>query len=328
MPIASFVTVFHRVTPFLLPAVQSILGQTLTDLELILVDNGTGVGTQPLGPAGQDPRIRMVSLPSNLGIAAGLNAGVAAARGEFVALLDSDDIALPRRLERQVAALRADPALGLVSSCAETIDGEGCVIGREFALVGATEQQVFTAYSMPAPAPSYTGRVECFRRFPYEPAFRFAMDYDFVARVAEVHGIAGVPEVLMQYRSHSQQVSVLEPAEQILNACIIRLLTARRRAGRSEDSAATLAVMARWLAEGLAVREIYRRFADWSLRERFPLLAVYHARKVVSARRRPIEAVWATGILARALRQSQTNRGLLLRMFFGGPLRAHGLKPA
>ena len=114
MPQVSVLMVFHRVTPFFEPAVRSVLEQTFDDLELVLVDNGTGLPVKALGELGADPRVHWVRLPCNEGIPSGHNAGVAAARGEFIALQDYDDIALPHRLERQVATLRADPGIGLV----------------------------------------------------------------------------------------------------------------------------------------------------------------------------------------------------------------------
>ena len=115
MPVVSVIMACHRVTPFLRPAVRSVLAQTERDLELILVDNGTGAGLEPLAQDGADPRVRLVTLGTNRGIAAAHNAAVALAAGEFIALLDHDDLMLPRRLEKQIAALRASPGLGLVN---------------------------------------------------------------------------------------------------------------------------------------------------------------------------------------------------------------------
>jgi GT2 family glycosyltransferase len=83
MPVVSVVMYFHRVTPFLQPAVRSVLGQTFTDCELVLVDNGVGISAAALGESGRDPRVRLISLPRNVGIAGGHNAAVAAAQGEY-----------------------------------------------------------------------------------------------------------------------------------------------------------------------------------------------------------------------------------------------------
>lgn len=325
MPVVSVVMIFHRVTPFLPLALRSVLEQTFRDLELVLVDNGTGVDIRTLTA---DPRVRCVALPENRGIAAGNNAGFAGAKGEFLALLDSDDIALPRRLERQVAALRGDPKLGLVSSRAEQIDANGTVIGNEFALLEADAQRTFTAYSNPAPAPSFTGRTELFHRFAWRPEVGIAADYDFFSRAAEVVAMRGLPEVLMQYRCHPGQVTSSRQNEQALSACVARWLTARRRAGRGEDFDATIARVRGWAAAPRSLEEIYRQFSRWCLDDDLPRLAVYHARKMVSARASSANVALAMKTFGRALRAERRDRASLVRLFFRGPLRAHGLQRA
>lgn len=328
MPVVSVLMPFHRVTPHLWPAVQSILGQTLDRLELILVDNGTGAGLAPLEADGRDPRIRLVSLPENAGIAAGRNAAFAQSRGEFIALLDYDDIALPARLAKQVSLLRAEPSLGLVSCLADRIDGQGTVTGREFALLGEREQKVFSNYSMPAPAPSFTGRRELFERFPFRPELDLADDYDFVSRVAEVCAIRAVPETLLHYRHHDRQATQTRVADQCFGASVVRLLTARRRSGRAENFAQLRAALSSWFAAPPPRAVSYAHFARLCLQEKFPLLAVYHARRLLSVQRDPGAIAAALGIASRALRLAPRESGLLARMFFTGPLRTHGLRPA
>jgi GT2 family glycosyltransferase len=328
MPAVSVLMVFHRKTPFLRPAVQSMLDQTFRDFELLLVDNGTGCGLGLLGAEGRDPRIRLITLPANLGISAGRNAALAEARGEFVALLDDDDIALPTRLEKQVALLRSDAHLGLVSSRADRIDEEGQVVGREFALLEERSQLVFSNYTMPAPAPSYTGRREWFERFPFRPAFDHAEDFDFVARVAEVSAVRGAPEILLHYRQHAGQVTRTHAAEQIRRACAVRLITARRRHGRPENLPDALARIADGGGPMPPLVEVYADFAHQCLREGFPLLAVYHARKMVAVRRDGPTVLRALRLLAVALFRARGEAGTVLRMFLTGPLRTHDLHPA
>jgi len=320
--------VFHQVTPFFQPAVQSVLGQTFRDLELVLVDNGSGLGLAPLGELAEDPRLRLVSLPANEGIPQGHNRALRHARGQYIVLLDYDDIALPHRVERQVGMLRADPRLGLVSSRAAAIDERGMVLGPEFSLLGEQEQYVYSAYTTPVVTPAYAGRREVFERFPYRPEFPHAGDYDFLARAAEAWPMRGVSEVLLHYRRHSGQATRQHLASQILSACMIRLITARRRHGRAEDLSGVVTALGPWLQEPPPPAEAYARFARWSLREGFAPLAVYHARKLLAARRDARSCLLALQVLGRALRMAPRAGALLLRLFFTGPVRAHGLKPA
>eukprot|EP01035_Chromulina_nebulosa_P064127 gene64127-87717_t len=222
--------VFHRDTPFLRPAIASVVAQTFADWELVLVDNGTGLAPEALGEMGNDRRLRWVRLARNEGIGAGHNAGVAAAHGELVALLDYDDVMLPTRLERQVARLRAEPALGLVSSRAESIDATGRVTGREFSLDDGEAQRAYTQYAAPVVTPAFAGRREVFAAWPYRPEFQWSADFDFLARAAERWPLGAVPEVLLQYRHHAGQTTQVRAVQIAAERCAVRLMTARRRA--------------------------------------------------------------------------------------------------
>lgn len=325
--LVSVVMPFHRVLPASRAAAESVLRQTLSDVELIAVDNGTGSGASALGPAALDPRTRVVSLPENGGISRGRNAGIAAARGEFIALLDYDDLAWPQRFERQVAALRRDPTLGLVGTHAEKIDTDGRRIGWEFTLGGRDEPRAFLRYAMPALASTLMGRREVFENFPFRPALDLAEDFDFVSRVAERAGFAVLTEPLVSYRHYPGQTTREQFAGQMLVGALVRLLSARRRAGRDEEVEALRADYADWLRHPPSLAAIYAEFARRCARENVPDLAVYHARKLLSVRRDPAALALALRLGFVALRQAPGRAAFLAHLFLGGPLRAHRLHP-
>lgn len=105
---------------------ESALAQTLTDFEIIVVDDCSSDDTAARVAALSDPRITYVAQPSNQGGAAARNVGIRRARGEFVAFLDSDDLWLPEKLERQVAGMRAaGPECGLSYTWLRCVDDEG-----------------------------------------------------------------------------------------------------------------------------------------------------------------------------------------------------------
>ncbi len=326
VPLVSVITLFHRVTPYLRLAVRSIIEQTERDWELLLVDNGTGVGLSALGDAASDPRIRLISHAQHVGVAEGNNSALAVAQGEFVALLDHDDIALPRRLEKQVALLRAQPHVGLVGSMADSIDESGAVIGRQFTLETVAEHFAFTAYTTPVNTPTLTGRRELFQKFTFRLGLNWATDYDFQSRVSEVTGACALPEVLGQYRMHRQQATSLHFNGQVLSACLIRIMTARRRCGRAEGYAELLQEYSGWIKNPPPLPECFRHFAERSLRENFPRLTVYFARKLLGVRRRPVDVNFSGKMLLAACRLAPADQTFLLRLFFTGPVRAHGLK--
>lgn len=324
MPTVSVVTVFHRDTPFLRPAIASILGQTFRDLELVLVDNGTGLAPEALGSLGEDSRVRWVRLPRNEGIPAGHNAGIAAATGEFIALLDYDDLAVPTRLEKQVAALRADPALGLVSALAEIMDEAGRTTGRMFCIPDPAGHRAYAQYAAPVITPVAMARRVVFEQTPYRPQFPFAADLDFQSRITEHWRMAVLPEVLLRYRWYGTQTTQQKQASIDNSRCAISLVTARRRAGRPEGAEEIVA-----LAEGLTPAEYSRCIADLSLAEGFWELAAYRTRRALALDKSPSSAMRSFRQGWQIWRQTPAaERNRVVRMFFTGPVRALDLRPA
>ena len=116
MPQVSVVMPVYNTELFLAEAIDSILAQTLTDFEFIIVDDGSEDNSPAIirSYADNDSRIRVIQLPENVGEAGARNAGLAAARGEFYAAMDSDDVSLPDRLRKQAKLLQASPEIGAV----------------------------------------------------------------------------------------------------------------------------------------------------------------------------------------------------------------------
>jgi glycosyltransferase involved in cell wall biosynthesis len=126
-PLVSVVMPVYNGERFVVEAVRSIVAQTFADFELLVVDDGSTDGTPELLAAEQarDPRLVVHRQPSNQGFLAALTTGCTLARGELIARMDADDISLPTRLERQVAFLQANPAVGVVGSAIQFVDDRG-----------------------------------------------------------------------------------------------------------------------------------------------------------------------------------------------------------
>src|SRR5207247_1915670 len=105
VPLVSVLLAVHDDARFLREAIDSVLGQTLDDLELIVVDDHSTDETPELLAAVVDPRLRVLRNDAQSGLAASLNLGLGHASGKYVARLDADDVALPERLERQLERL-------------------------------------------------------------------------------------------------------------------------------------------------------------------------------------------------------------------------------
>ncbi len=118
VPKLSVVMPLYNAARYLRPAIESILNQTYTDFEFIIVDDCSTDETPAILDSYPDPRIVRLRNPQNLGIVGALNRGLEAARGQYIARMDGDDIALAERFAQQVAWLDAHPNIGLCSGCA------------------------------------------------------------------------------------------------------------------------------------------------------------------------------------------------------------------
>ncbi|UJF31540.1 glycosyltransferase family 2 protein [Paenibacillus hexagrammi] len=120
----SVITAVFNGEAYIQEAIDSILGQTYTDLEYIIVNDGSTDKTREILDRIQDPRVKVIHLPENQGAARCMNLAASHATGEWIAVQDADDISLPRRLELQVEHIRKNPKLVLVGSKIDCISGD------------------------------------------------------------------------------------------------------------------------------------------------------------------------------------------------------------
>jgi hypothetical protein len=200
---------------FLRSAVDSILSQTFDDFECLVIDDGSTDGAVDALRAISDRRLRIERNPRNLGLIATLNRGIELARAPLLARMDSDDLALPTRLEKQVAMFESKPDLALLGTCATMIDEHGNQFGvidvaqtRQNILRKILRQNLFVH-------PSVMMRTNIVRALGGYPASApQAEDYALWLRFALNHVVENLGERLIQYRVHSGQVSQRKIAEQ------------------------------------------------------------------------------------------------------------------
>jgi glycosyltransferase involved in cell wall biosynthesis len=245
---------------FLREAIGSILGQTATGFELLVVNDGSTDDTSAILRATRDSRLRVIDNGANLGLITSLNRGLDAASGEFVARMDADDIALPRRLERQAAFLRSSPGTGLCGTWFRTIgEGRSTVVRPP---AGPEDMAAKLFYESPLAHPTVMFRRALFAEhgLRYSPDFAHAEDYDLWTRAAEVTALANLPEVLLQYRQHAEQVSSAKAAKQdetVQKILLRQLFKVYPQASEAECAAHVAIVRNRLSAEdGLAVGDV------------------------------------------------------------------------
>lgn len=209
LPVVSVLMPVRNGGVFLDAAISSILGQTLRELELIVIDDGSTDGSSELiaQRAASDPRIRVVPGPCE-GVAAALNAGLAHATGEFLARMDSDDISRPQRFERQVAHLRNHPRCAVVGSCYAYIDSDGLQTSIRRVPVAPADVRAAMAFGNPIAHPSVMmNRALVGSDFRYRTDVLGAEDFVAWAAISASHELSNLAEVLVDYRKHQGSIT-------------------------------------------------------------------------------------------------------------------------
>ena len=190
-------------------AVGSVLRQTVDDLELVVVDDGSVDGTGDVLAAVEDQRLRVLRNETPLGLAGALNAGLDVARGTYVARMDADDVALPRWLERVVGRIRSLPSAAVVGAGTIDLHADGA-LGRVHRMpVGARAIRWAALFSSPFFHPTVVVDRAVLERHElrYDTSFAESEDYDLWARLLDVADGDNVPAALVLYRRHDAQAS-------------------------------------------------------------------------------------------------------------------------
>jgi len=209
---------------YLAEAVESLLRQTFADFELVIVDDGStdATGAVLLRLSASDSRIRIYAREHE-GYVAALNAGCALARGEFIARLDSDDVAEPSRFARQVEVMDEHPEVAVVGGAMLMITGDGSPF--YIAAFPQTSEEVRRALESRTTVahPTVLMRRSVFESVGgYRAAFAHAEDYDLWLRIAKDHEIVNVPDLLGRYRLHANNTSHRNIRAQALSVAAAR----------------------------------------------------------------------------------------------------------
>lgn len=237
LPVVSVLMAAYNAAAYVDEAIDSVVRQSYGRWELLCVDDASKDKTADLVSAWcvRDDRVRLVQLHENRGQPTALNAGLAQAAGEFVAILDADDVAVEDRLERSLDAFVEDPGLGLVGSGTDVIDANGEVISRwtgEPLRDDAIKDSLFSRGNVFAHSSIMVRRELLELVGGYDADLLTSQDYDLYLRLAPVCRMALIAPPLVKWRSHSGQKSVQSRARQALMADFAR----RRALARAEGA--------------------------------------------------------------------------------------------
>lgn len=279
-PRVSVILPVYNGEAYLREAVDSILGQTYADFELIVIDDGSRDGTAAVLDAVRDPRVRVVH-QDNMGLALTLNKGIGLARGEYIARQDADDISRPERLARQVDYLDAHPACGLLGTWS-VIQEDRVLTSRQHRHPCSNgELQLRLLFDSFFVHSSVMMRRSALHRsglYPTDPERNPPEDFDLWLRIAREHELANLAEPLLVYREVPGSISRTRAA--LLDRRAIAIAAENLQAllgpGHSDTDVRDLASLMRHSTQALSQAPDWRvlatllREAERRLAQRWP----------------------------------------------------------
>jgi glycosyltransferase involved in cell wall biosynthesis len=214
LPKVSVLMPVYNCAAYVLEAVQSILDQTFTDFELIVIDDVSTDGTLQLLRSVNDPRIRLIEKEVNSGLTKSLNIAMELARGEYIARMDGDDVSLPERFKLQVAFLDAHPEVLVVGGqCVILPTGKPLEkpVQHDDILVAMLESNAMVHPSMMMRRVLQDGS-----SFRYPEGMEPAEDYLLWCRLITRGRFHNLPQPVLMYRLHDGQISRTRRARQML----------------------------------------------------------------------------------------------------------------
>lgn len=213
-------------------SISSILNQTYDHWELIIINDASSDNTLKIINqfSEKDSRIKVIDNKKNLGLTISLNIGINNSNGEFIARLDSDDLAEPSRLEKELDYLQSDPDIGLVGSAAHLINSLGNRIGS----MNVMSQQYFVNRFLINLNPFIHSSIMIRKKAlddvgSYREKFRYSQDYDLILRLNDKYKLSNIALPLIRWRVSESSVTMQHHTLQRIYADIAREFAIERR---------------------------------------------------------------------------------------------------
>lgn len=209
MPKVSVIIPVYNCENFIEETVRSVLAQTYQDFEIIVVDDGSKDRTGEIIRNIKDSRVVYIR-QENAGVSKARNNGIQSSKGEYIALLDHDDLWLPEKLEKQIPLLENNPELGMVYSDCYIINLKGNIIGKSFRDHPPHRGKIIPDLFLDGFIPCLTAIIRrniLDKVGLFEPQFSIAEEYDLFRRIAEISEVDFVDLPLAIYRVHETSFS-------------------------------------------------------------------------------------------------------------------------
>lgn len=306
--------------------IEALLCQTLRDLELIIVDDGSTDDTRRIIRGIEDDRIVLLHNDRNLGIAASQNRALSFAKGGYIALQDHDDLSVPGRLELQASFLDRNPNTAVVGSSALVVDELGSTVSLWTVPLQDVDLRWRLLFGNPFLHTSLMLRraaIDHVGWYCEEECYRFAEDYELLSRLASAYQMANMSAPLVSWRSHTASASSANRAAQGEAAARVRCRNMQELLGEQTiDGSSRSALLALFYSKAgensaisshdvsAALHLVHRLQRAFYRRRGFPdRLVACHARRLHWSRGKHLVA-----LACRASRQ----QGLAYRMMLLG----------
>lgn len=209
----------HNGEPYLRAAVNSVLAQRFKDFELIVVDDGSEDGTPEIlnTYAAQDDRVH-ITRQANKGSGAAIGAGIVHAKGPYIGIMDADDVALPKRLEKQVDFLEANSDVDVIGCQVQLVDGRGNPLSEDWSLPTSPALLGWhMLFRCCLPHPGVLMRRSVLEEVGGYRPLRFAADYDLWTRMLYNVRMTNHPDVLLKRRVHETSITSTKRQGQLEN---------------------------------------------------------------------------------------------------------------
>ena len=206
-PKVSVIMAAYNSGQYIEESILSILNQTLKDLELIIVDDCSTDETQKIIQKYNQLDERVITIRNNInsGIAVSRNNGIRLAKANYIAVMDSDDMAFPDKLQIQYDFLEQEPYVGAVASGTQIIDENGTFIKNRIGLTNSDEIKFRILLKNPYINSSVLFRKKLFEEIGgYSKEYEYSEDYGFYSFLSAKYKLASIPKILTKYRQNSQ----------------------------------------------------------------------------------------------------------------------------
>jgi glycosyltransferase involved in cell wall biosynthesis len=206
---------------FIQDAIKSVLSQTLTNFELIVINDGSTDESSVIAHSYTDRRINVIDLENNMGCYSARNIGMKMAQGKYICVMDADDVCLPNRLEVQYKYLETNPKTGLIGTAYQAMN-TNIKIFRESEYEKIKLMLLSYCYLLHPTCMIRSSLVKKYGLY-YNESYTYASDYAWQVKASSLFSIGNINELLLLYRSHDQQISTSKRHQQLFFAHQIRL---------------------------------------------------------------------------------------------------------